>query len=57
MEERKPNECCNDPANLVEEPTGETHPEGDLILRRCQVCRCRHFELSVDPIEVGIKFS
>lgn len=37
--------CCKQPENLVEEPSGKP----DLILRRCSVCGCRHFELTMDP--------
>jgi len=36
--------CCQDPANR--EARQETP---DLVVSVCQVCGCRHFELTVDP--------
>jgi hypothetical protein len=43
-------ECCAISENLREEPSGKP----DLVLRRCQVCQCRHFELTVDPGVIGV---
>ncbi len=43
--------CCEDPAN-------RSKPEqvkDDVQVTRCEVCDCRHFELTVDPGVVGIK--
>ena len=48
----KPNACCNDPENLL--PHHETEMP-DLTAVKCQVCGCRHFELSVDPGEIGVE--
>jgi hypothetical protein len=43
-------ECCRKEENLV------AHQERpDLIIRRCKVCGCRHFELSVDVGRLGLK--
>lgn len=45
-------ECCKDEKNLI------PHQERpDLIIRKCVVCGCRHFELGVDPIPLGIKLA
>ncbi len=43
-----PNECCNDPGNHEVSEAGE-----GLTVSVCRVCGCRHFELVVDPVEVG----
>lgn len=47
-------ECCKDPANLYRR---ENDPEerGDLVIYRCKVCECRHFELTADPGKLGLK--
>lgn len=45
------NECCKNPANLIPQPTDKP----DLTLRVCRVCRCRHFEWSVDKGEIGLR--
>ena len=55
----KPNECCNDDANLVEiGRTAVVYPDGsdagELIIQRCQVCGCRHFTHLVKPFSVGL---
>jgi len=42
--------CCAIPENLHEEPSGKE----DLVLRRCRVCQCRHFELTMDPGVIGV---
>jgi hypothetical protein len=40
----KRKECCRVEENLV------PHQERpDLVIRKCTVCGCRHFELSADP--------
>ena len=36
--------CCRDPANLV-----LIEKTADSEVWRCQVCQCRHFEVSVAP--------
>jgi hypothetical protein len=45
----RPNECCNDPANC-----DVTEPAEGLVCEQCRVCGCRHFELTVDPAELGL---
>jgi hypothetical protein len=42
--------CCNQEENLG--PIIQERP--DLIYRRCKICNCRHFELSLDPGKIGI---
>jgi len=45
------NECCQQKENLkVIEKTV------DKEVKQCQVCGCRHFELSVDPVKIGVTF-
>ena len=44
-------ECCRDPQNL--QPAPEFEKPG-LSVRRCKVCGCRHFELSVEPGKLGL---
>lgn len=44
------NECCKNPENLV------SHQERpDLLIKKCRVCGCRHYELSVDPGKLDAK--
>ena len=45
----KRKDCCKVEKNLG--PVVQ-HSE-DLTYRRCQVCGCRHFELSVDPLHLN----
>lgn len=45
-----PETCCAAATNLMAFPSGQP----DLILRVCQVCGRRHFELTVDPGQFGI---
>lgn len=47
-------ECCAEAANRTEPEAVEGHPEGDLLVERCKVCGCRHFELSVDTGKLGL---
>jgi hypothetical protein len=45
-------ECCAKLENRSEpEQLGK-----DITVTRCLVCGRRHFEMGVDPVEVGIKF-
>jgi hypothetical protein len=49
-------DCCKDPANLYRrENDQEERP--DLVVRRCRVCECRHFELTADPGKLGLRGS
>lgn len=46
--------CCE---NLENRSEPEVDPERpDIVVTRCLVCGRRHFELTVDPGELGIKF-
>ena len=45
----KPNACCNVAGNLVRRPDLE---RPDLSVNVCRICRCRHFELTVDPANI-----
>jgi hypothetical protein len=45
------NECCTKPENLIPQPTDRP----DLTVRVCRVCGNRHFELSVDKGEIGLR--
>jgi hypothetical protein len=42
--------CCTEPSNLRAEPSGAD----DLVLRRCQICQRRHFELTLNPGVIGL---
>lgn len=44
-------ECCKKEENLKISPSDK--PE--LVIRKCVVCGCRHFELSLDPGVYGIE--
>lgn len=47
---RKP--CCKNPLNL------KKHQERpDLVIRKCMLCGCRHFELTMDPGKIGFKLA
>jgi hypothetical protein len=42
--------CCEQPENR------ETlERRGDLIVQKCKVCGRKHYELTLDPVEVGVK--
>jgi hypothetical protein len=43
--------CCQEADNLITEETGKS----DLSMKRCQICKCRHFELVVDAGKFGIE--
>jgi hypothetical protein len=56
------NECCKEESNLVLIPKEDFQGEisktarapgfivrGDVTIRGCRVCGCRHFEFVVDP--------
>jgi hypothetical protein len=44
--------CCEDERNLGEPEQVEERE--DLVVRVCQVCGRRHFEMTVDPVKVGV---
>lgn len=41
--------CCQDPANRVLVTKAD-----DKQMEQCKVCNAKHYEFTVDPIEVGI---
>ena len=43
--------CCQRMDNLATERKAK-----DLVVKTCQVCGCRHFELEVDPAKLGVVF-
>jgi hypothetical protein len=46
-------ECCQDETNRTEpEEAGEV--EGATVTR-CRTCKCRHFEVSVDPVRLSVR--
>lgn len=44
-------ECCQKIENREPQPSDKP----DLTIFKCKFCGCRHFELSVDPGNLGIK--
>lgn len=44
------NECCQADTNLA--PPEQVDDHDGLVVRVCQVCGARHFELTVDPVDV-----
>lgn len=53
---RAPRECCRTPGNV---PIVENHPDAKpdrgLVVRVCKVCGARHFELTADPGQLGMR--
>ena len=47
----KRKDCCKQETNLGK--VEQVRP--DLVFRRCQVCNCRHLELTVDPLKMGVR--
>lgn len=43
-------DCCKVQENLY---IDEQRP--DLVVYRCKLCDCRHFELSVSPGKIGLQ--
>lgn len=43
--------CCKEENNLEVQESGRA----DLVLRVCKVCKCRHFELTLDKGNIGLK--
>lgn len=44
-------ECACDEDDREEQDTGRA----DLVMRVCRVCGRRHFEVSAEPLHVGVK--
>ena len=42
--------CCENPENRE-----TVEDRGDLTVQKCTVCDRKHYELTVDPVEVGVK--
>jgi hypothetical protein len=51
--------CCQDNDNLevVERRAVQGSAPADLVVRKCKVCGCRHFELTIDPGKLGLTMS
>jgi len=49
-----PKRCCRNPRNLGPVITDTANAQGTLTYRRCQVCACRHFELTAAPGHFGV---
>jgi len=45
------NDCCKQPENLIPQPTVKP----DLTVRKCRICGRRHFELSVEKGQLGLR--
>lgn len=45
-------DCCKDAANM--DPLPE-ESRGDLQVKRCRVCGCRHRRLTLDPMRLGVQ--
>ena len=46
------NDCCNDVKNMEIFPSERP----DVIHKVCKICKCNHYELTVDPGEIGVVF-
>lgn len=54
MEDSGLQPCCADESNRTEPE--KVDDRSDLVITKCTVCGRRHFELTVDPLTIGIKF-
>lgn len=43
-------ECCKNPENLELQPSNKS----ELKILKCKVCKCRHFELTVEAGVIGV---
>lgn len=51
------NPCCENPENREDGagPRGlEAPPPEGVTVTHCRVCTCRHFEATIDPMELGV---
>jgi len=48
--------CCENEVNLKLQPKepGKEELHKDLVIKKCKVCGCRHFELEVDPLHAKV---
>ena len=44
--------CCQQDENLKQQP-GDPQRK-DLVVLMCAVCHRRHYELTIDPVDVGM---
>ena len=42
--------CCANQENRL-----TVEQNGSVVVQKCKVCGRRHFELTVDPVQVGVK--
>jgi hypothetical protein len=47
--------CCENLENRTEPELVEGR--SDLTITRCKVCGRRHFELTIDPAVIGVRFA
>ena len=47
-------DCCKDERNLYRD-TQEEAGHAELVVMRCRVCNCRHFELSIPTFTIDAK--
>ena len=55
-----PNACCraaNDAGTLLVLEDDQSPEKPELVCYRCPDCRCRHFELTLDPVNIGLEGS
>lgn len=62
MDKNNPNvkACCKVDSNLRvvdAESVGITIKDPTLVVRQCQVCKCRHLEVEAEPVHVGVKMA
>jgi hypothetical protein len=51
------NACCENLENRADGPGPrglDAEPPEDVTVTHCTVCECRHFEASIDPLELGV---
>jgi len=47
-------DCCKNKSNLYRRENDPEEKNG-VVIMRCRVCECRHFELNVDPLHLNRK--
>jgi hypothetical protein len=45
--------CCKDPENLAVRPDPDSGR--DELVHVCRVCGCRHFSVTIDALQVGVR--
>jgi len=52
------NECCKVAENLIEIERRENKVQGAvMVVRQCQVCQRKHYEMSIDPLALNAKIT